>query len=477
MARKVARKDNESESKELKIFSTDLPSEVITKILLGLPIKNIFICKSVCKGLNSRISNPDFAQMHVKHTPTGFMLRTNDPDRLSRFVHLLEYEPEMFQNDGGDSFCFCKDGFIEPECENHVIFDHKFKLPVHVPKLILDNRDQTLNKGGQSLYTAYQPENSKFDVVNSCAGFLCLCDRNKEYFVVCNPIIGEFIRLPKTTKTYRTTIYRVDAIYTGFGFHDKTNQYKVVRILHKRRIWREPKMIMTVEMHTLGTSTWRNVGDFDDNICELGFPTCVNEALHWICLDDNERSISRFHFEHEKFDSLPFPQGSENGISGTRNITMGVLNECLYICDSSFLDIPIRMWIMKDYGVEESWTRAFSIDTMIRYCWPYGGLYWPVQKFKSPAAILLYHSSNCFIYYEFRRRQFKCFKVCGSESNLEGIPHIPSHISLKNIVKGGNIKVVDINSRSSKFKLVEEDEVLFLGEGGLQAFRQKRIYP
>ena len=182
-------------------------------------------------------------------------------------------------------------------------------------------------------------------------------------------------------------------------------------------------------------------------ISDLGFPTCVNGALHWICFDGEKGSILYFQFESETFHYFFLPGLLEDEINDTKNITMGELEGSLYICDSSCLDTPVRMWIMEEYGDEESWTKVFSINTMNRFGWPYGGLYWPVKHFKSNDAILMYHSSNCFIYYEITKLRFKCFKIHGTQCKLEAISHTPSLISLKDLVNGGNLKVMNIDSR------------------------------
>src|ERR1044072_1044758 len=225
VAMKRAKNFSKSKSKKHGTSFDDLPSNVITNILLRLPIKAIIICKSVCKGFYFLISDTHFVKLHFQHAPIGFMIRTNDPDRLSRFMHLLEYEPQKFENDGGNRSYFCGNGFIDPECDNSVMLDNKLQLPVH-GKVILNTRDETKTKDEHELNIPLGPKNSKFDIVNSCNGFLCLCDRDKDYFVVCNPITSEFVGLPKA-RISKTSDYWEKSIYSGFGFHPETNQYKV----------------------------------------------------------------------------------------------------------------------------------------------------------------------------------------------------------------------------------------------------------
>ncbi|KAK2386894.1 hypothetical protein QL285_060733 [Trifolium repens] len=120
------------------------------------------------------------------------------------------------------------------------------------------------------------------------------------------------------------------------------------------------------------------------------------------------------------------------------------------------------MWAMNEYGIEESWAKVYNIRG---YPFCHYDLCCPVKPFEEGAAILLYHSRNCFIYYEPEKNRCKFSQICGTRSSsIAVIPHIPSLISLKDVVKGYNIEVLNIHSRCAQYKLQEENEVLFLAQ-------------
>ncbi|CAJ2649674.1 unnamed protein product [Trifolium pratense] len=54
----------------------------------------------------------------------------------------------------------------------------------------------------------------------------------------------------------------------------------------------------------------------------------------------------------------------KNEILDKGHISMGELRGFLYICDASSPH-GITMWIMKNYGIGESWTKVYNIDTFL----------------------------------------------------------------------------------------------------------------
>ncbi|KAF7827775.1 F-box protein interaction domain protein [Senna tora] len=389
----------------------DLPSPITTNILLRLPIKSILLCKCVCKTWHAIISDPHFAELHFKHEPTGVMIRNIDPNRVSRNLHLLEFQPENFMGcldyDNRDPSCICDD-FCEPICKRHKKFGATFKLPLRDAKMVLDKKLEAKKDGRKMSYIPCKPKDDKFDVVNSCKGLLCLCDpMDGNPLVVCNPITGEFIRLPKACKIFR------GVFDCGFGYHEKTREFKVIRVYNKYA--QDPKNAKrwlcngrVAEMHTLGsTGTWKSVG-IGTVPSMLRFPTSFNGALHWVC---------------------PFPSGSEGLII---------------------------------YGVRDSWIKICNISMLTDKRWPYLS-YQPIKLFDKGAAILMYNSCNCLIYHELRGHGFSSFRVCGPQYKIEAFAHIPSLISLKDAVKG-DVEVQNVHSRCAAFKLREDNDFLCLAE-------------
>ncbi|KAF7831465.1 F-box protein interaction domain protein [Senna tora] len=190
----IATEVDDPEIQPLSPSFVDLPSPITTNILLRLPIKSVLICKCVCKSWHTIISDPHFAKLHFKDAPADVMIRTNDPKRVSRTLHLLKFQPKQFigrsNYDNGSRFCICDD-FCKPNCKHHIKFEANSSFLCGA-KMVLDKMLEAKNGG-----------------------------RKRNPLVVCIPVTGEFIRLPEGSKILRK------AIDCGFGYHEKLENIRL----------------------------------------------------------------------------------------------------------------------------------------------------------------------------------------------------------------------------------------------------------
>ncbi|XP_059639014.1 F-box/kelch-repeat protein At3g06240-like [Cornus florida] len=77
----------------------------------------------------------------------------------------------------------------------------------------------------------------------------------------------------------------------------------------------------------------------------------LNGALHWLCLDEggNPLEIVVFSLEDEKVWKIPMPTSFTDDDDA---FEVGVFDGCLCI-------VPLDdvLWVMKEYGVKQSWTK------------------------------------------------------------------------------------------------------------------------
>lgn len=407
----------------------NLPNEIIIYILAKLPINSVFICKSVCKGWHSNISNPYFAELYFEYGPISALVRTScDSKCVSRTLHLLEFDKsknddaKISDHDNCGHICSCEN-LPDPNCDNHIKLGVKFKLPLRDSKLKIDKMLEARKNGKQITDIICKPRDDKFDIVNSSHGLLCLCDLVKRNpLVVCNPITGEFIRLPQS----KDKLLRKYSM-CGFGYLKKTNEYKVIRMYDK----------CAVEIHTLGTGLWRSIKYQGCCWTEIRSPTCLNESLHWLIFHGVKlTSILRFDLEGEVFNSFPCP----TELSAITNIGFGEFKGCLYIYCHDANTKCLKFWIMKTYGDGKSWTEVLNLNTKSLDFWPC--LYQPFGS-----GILICDPSKSFIYYDPQKHLFRFFESRGTAFALEPIFIVPSLIKLKDAVKGDDIEVLNVHSR------------------------------
>ncbi|PQM34482.1 F-box/kelch-repeat protein [Prunus yedoensis var. nudiflora] len=444
---------------------TDVPKSVLQDVIIKLPTKSIIMCKSVCKTWYSLISDPAFAKLHFAQAEAYPMVRPVDRRSVSRNLYLVEPE---------DSSGF---DLKDHDCNRSRVHMNlsKYKLPVCHPEELLnyhrngivmpsheterkvsmkitqiDDNNNEVDLGDGFAFMMQYDHNS-YNLVNSCNGLLCL-----SYFfgnrpaAVCNPITGEFINLPHGPKHEKA----MTLIGSGLGFSPRTNEYKVMRILKEQT----PDTNKVAEIHTLGTGSWKSVGTARCSDSELSFPTCVKGMLYWFCDKWSGCSVISFDLDTEEFQSvpsLPFEDGYD--------VSMGDLGGSLCLCKVESFEINV--WVMNDSGPQKLWMKKISIHTGFSRSWP-RGVYIPMKYFENDGLLMFNSRLNAFFYHHpGNHSPFIYLKLREIKySSSEAISHVPSFISLKDILVGKDVEILNINSRCAVLKLPGETEALSLVE-------------
>jgi hypothetical protein len=87
----------------------------------------------------------------------------------------------------------------------------------------------------------------------------------------------------------------------------------------------------------------------------------VSGTLNWIVIkggvNSNQNEILSFHLEKQTYREVLLPQSDSDFVY--KDMNMHVLSDCLCVC---FLNkIHWVVWLMKEYGVVESWTKLIII--------------------------------------------------------------------------------------------------------------------
>lgn len=181
-------------------------------------------------------------------------------------------------------------------------------------------------------------------VLRSCDGIFCCTLKPGSYFL-WNPSIRKFKLLPPLENPRRSVSFSVCLGYDHF-----IDNYKVIVVSFKNE----------VNVNTLGTDYWTTIEHIPYNYHILGPGIFVSGTVNWFSM---ERSVSKhvilsLDLEKLSYQKLWLPDLANENYSWT----LAVVRDCLCVFESS--DIYWDVWIMKQYGNQESWTKLYTIPNM-----------------------------------------------------------------------------------------------------------------
>ncbi|XP_060209027.1 F-box/kelch-repeat protein At3g23880-like [Lycium barbarum] len=285
-----------------------LPPELITEILSRLPVKSLLRLKCVSKSFVALISSPEFIK-------TQLCISTNNKDYANHRL-LLRYK------------CLLKDCSLRSVLYESVMEVSHLNYP-------MTNQRKTF-----------------WTVVGSVNGLICL---SNEANVLClwNSSIRKFKKFPDFI-----THLRVRVVY-GFGYDEFYDDYKVVRCVYYDGSW--PRV--DVKIYSLKDDSWRSICYAPpDGVRLWGSGKFVNGKLHWANntgpVRDKGWNIISIDLADDKWEKVEQPCcGEEEGV-----LVLGVLgNNLSVISKDNHLRTHIDVWVMKEYGVKESWTKMFTV--------------------------------------------------------------------------------------------------------------------
>ncbi|XP_074316433.1 F-box protein CPR1-like [Silene latifolia] len=325
-----------------------IPTEIITdEILPKLPVKSLARFKCVSKSFHTLISSHEFINIHLQQS-------------LSSSTNRLLI---LTGKGGSDLYSFDIDS---PDFDTTVI---NIPLP------------HTLD---------YWLDNGVVSIVGSVNGLLCVgilryIDGPDEFKqVVINPSTRVFREVPYIDIPILGNAIRVSF---GFGYDDINDDYKVVRVV-ENAIQYDPYQgdelyNREVMVYSLNNNTWKLVEDvhrpiYSLQVCHNGV-LMKNHLLHWIfwCLD--MYYIYCFDVRSDKWvDEVPLmdlftdPMADfieDNEHERVHVVNLGVLDGCLCITVTRAMsNLSDVVWMMKEYGVKESWIKLFEISRCSPCC-------------------------------------------------------------------------------------------------------------
>ncbi|GMY10223.1 F-box/kelch-repeat protein At3g23880-like [Fagus crenata] len=384
-------------------MSDYLPEGVIVNILQRLPVNSIINCMCVCKLWKSLISSQYFITTHL-----NFTLCNTQPHLLFRHYDLNLHKNRLTLHSSIDPF---------PRIHFYKALDLTFRTFF----LRLLDCKEAQDKG----FFAFPLDFIDLPclhhliirfstIVGSYNGILCLTNddpdsEDLDFFVLCNPSIPKAIRLPLPNIRFDSHGLEELDVSRGFGYDPTTRDYKVVRIAYLETESKTVPVPTLVEIYTLSTGAWRYVNPpGPPGLIHDGTETVfLKGAVHWFGhIDPNgkgkEDGIFRniivvFDMVHEVFSKVMDVPESLERVKHLR-MRVAVVDGLLALvpCSSIVFNDEVQrnsVWVMREYGVAESWTKLYDITV------EEGGLV-RVLGFKKNGEVIVATNYNKFVCYE-----------------------------------------------------------------------------
>ncbi|XP_010688552.4 F-box protein CPR1 [Beta vulgaris subsp. vulgaris] len=207
--------------------------------------------------------------------------------------------------------------------------------------------------------------------VGSCNGLLCMSSALLPVFMVLNPCTGMDLKIPYPYIRYTST--HIVSFYSGFGFDSIDNDYKIVLILDRHVQRRD---VLVYSLNNNASKSWRLVHS-TSSPKELLIDhrkkaqhhhrkgvLINNHLLHWkFSCSPIEYRIACFDLESENWvKDVPLPEYyRETTTIKHEQLHISVLDCCLCLLIRNLNEKGWDLWVMKEYGVKESWVKLFQI--------------------------------------------------------------------------------------------------------------------
>ncbi|KAG6640184.1 F-box protein CPR1-like [Carya illinoinensis] len=328
-----------------------IPEDVLTDILLRLPVKSLVRFRFVCKPWYALLKNPDFMTIHL-----------NLKVKANHGCHLL---------------------LVNSQEQNHT-----FSL--------ISNK--TLDVAAK----IDAPQGVKFGIiVGSCNGLVCLSQGS--VILLWNPATREHKILPTPCIDPTFPNLLIMKISVGFGFH--LDDYKVVRIVYFRGLQDGNPVHARVELFSTSTGSWRMINaivpcNIEQRRCGVilkGVPYWLGFGPFWPNTifgpgePRRDEFVLSFDMGKEVFGLVGVPDPDAKGSCHKYSKKLGVYEgsvALIYYPCHQHVDNFIEFWVMKDYdlGIDECWTKVlrigpFSSNIGIALgCWNNGVVIWQNDK-------------------------------------------------------------------------------------------------
>ncbi|KAG5597674.1 hypothetical protein H5410_038906 [Solanum commersonii] len=182
----------------------------------------------------------------------------------------------------------------------------------------------------------------------------------------------------------------------GLGYDSISDDYKILKIDNSGDDSRPPSKILALK-----SGSWRKIDNhpriFHNSTYRDGPLTFVCGAFYWLSKDNvNNYFMVSLDISSEVYKEIPLPEGICNipnmaFIKRDVSVIEGMLCAYCSCLHARAAGDTFKLWVMKDYGIKESWTILFNIQD--RYIYYIIGI--PKYIFGNDQILLIYNCGVC----------------------------------------------------------------------------------
>lgn len=178
-----------------------------------------------------------------------------------------------------------------------------------------------------------------------------------------------------------------------------------------------------VKVYSLRTNEWKDIQAMPYVLCYTGkMGILVNTSLHWVVtrklVPEATEFIVGFDIGTERFQEVPIPDSVKDHFE----MDVGVIGKNLCIVANYQEEGDFEVWVMKEYGVKESWTRLFKMahtqETIKNVM--------PLAYSKMGQEVLFEQDHEKLVWYDLKSQRLKAVKLRGMPRPFEAVVYVGS---------------------------------------------------
>ncbi|XVE78909.1 hypothetical protein DITRI_Ditri14bG0015700 [Diplodiscus trichospermus] len=353
-----------------------LSHDIIPDILCRLCVEDLLRFRCVSKPWCSLIDGPDFIKLHLSRS-----LKTNtNLSLILRYGHLFSINFDSLKT------------------------VQKLKHP-------LDGNDEGVGT----------------EILGSCNGLLALFN-GEEKIALWNPSTRKSQMLPVTEPEFPRRYCFSQFIVYGLGYDPISDDYKLVRMVQFYGKDND-SFESEVMVYSLKTNSWRRIKDFPFYLkYKRGYGILAKNALHWVVSkkpeSDTKSFVVAFDLGTEEYRVVELPDGLDEEFHMNVKALGGYLCMVANYWEVHVVDI----WMMKEYGVKESWTKLLTVkepEVISDF-----EFVLPLAYSKNGDKVLLNQDDYKFVWYDLKSKRVKNVRIRGAPESFEAEMFVGSLVPL-----------------------------------------------